>query len=204
MSNFLNLFGVPIYNENVDFRLDISTYNNLEYRRVEDNGYITDNHKILDLDIFSDLKNTIQNQIDIYARQVLHIKDDVKFEITSSWINKHLPGDWTQGHDHVNSLISGIYYIDSPQNGGDLVFHKDRSYVNLFPRIMSFEFTHWEPWNCEAWRIIPQTGDIVLFPSTLIHSVTKNKSNKQRFSLAFNVFPRGHLGSHLATGKIDL
>jgi len=33
-----------------------------------------------------------------------------------------------------------------------------------------------------------------LFPSTLMHSVAKNKSDVERISLSFNTFIRGKLG----------
>jgi hypothetical protein len=32
----------------------------------------------------------------------------------------------------------------------------------------------------------PEDGDIILFPSSLLHKIEKNPSNKQRVNMAFN------------------
>ena len=37
-------------------------------------------------------------------------------------------------------------------------------------------------------------GKLVLFPSNLMHRVEENKSNANRYSLAFNLYCRGNFG----------
>ena len=37
-------------------------------------------------------------------------------------------------------------------------------------------------------------GKLVIFPSNLMHRVEENKSDKNRYSLAFNLYCRGHFG----------
>ena len=39
-----------------------------------------------------------------------------------------------------------------------------------------------------------ENGKLVLFPSTLLHAVAKNKSDVERISLSFNTFIKGQLG----------
>ena len=39
------------------------------------------------------------------------------------------------------------------------------------------------------------SGDLVLFPSNLVHSVEQATGDHTRISLAFNVFVKGELGS---------
>ena len=46
-----------------------------------------------------------------------------------------------------------------------------------------------------------KTGDIVLFPSNLMHSVPKTEHDHTRVSLAFNSFWEGELG--FVKGAID-
>ena len=38
------------------------------------------------------------------------------------------------------------------------------------------------------------SGKLVIFPSNLMHRVKENKSDKNRFSLAFNLYCRGNFG----------
>ena len=40
-------------------------------------------------------------------------------------------------------------------------------------------------------NVTVKNGDLILFPSTLMHSVKTNTSNKERISLAFNSFIKG-------------
>ena len=37
-------------------------------------------------------------------------------------------------------------------------------------------------------------GKLVVFPSNLMHRVEENKSDENRYSLAFNLFCKGNLG----------
>ena len=43
--------------------------------------------------------------------------------------------------------------------------------------------------------MVPQNGDIYMFPSSTIHSVGENETNNDRHSLAFNVHIKGKLGT---------
>ena len=60
-----------------------------------------------------------------------------------------------------------MFYLQIPKNSGNLNFKSERS---------------------EIFELKPKTGKLVLFPSKLNHFVTKNKSDEQRISLAFNCF----------------
>jgi ectoine hydroxylase-related dioxygenase (phytanoyl-CoA dioxygenase family) len=50
-------------------------------------------------------------------------------------------------------------------------------------------------WNSDLWKVQVKNNTIVLFPSSLYHSVDKNESDYERVSIAFNVFARGEFGS---------
>ena len=43
-------------------------------------------------------------------------------------------------------------------------------------------------WNSESWWFPVKTGDVILFPSSLIHMVETKQGTNTRISLAFNVF----------------
>ena len=48
--------------------------------------------------------------------------------------------------------------------------------------------------NAESVSFEVNKGDVLLFPSTLSHSVDENFSNDTRYSLAFNAFVKGQFG----------
>ena len=87
------------------------------------------------------------------------------------WFNIAAPGESTGWHDHKErSELSGVYYLHVPDNSGDIHFRK---------KIDDKTF---------EWEMKSQTGKLILFDSNIEHSVPENKSNKNRISIAFNLF----------------
>ena len=87
------------------------------------------------------------------------------------WFNIARPGESTGWHDHKDrSVLSGVYYLKVPDNAGDILFRKrDKDKI-------------------VEWNIRSETGKLILFHSNIEHSVTINKSNHNRISIAFNLF----------------
>lgn len=203
------LFAVPLYRSNIGMIAgSIKTYvEGLEFEKMPaGNGDYTQSKNILEDPNLQDLKNKIQAHIDYFMYEVLDCKDTQTFEIQNSWINRHSSGDFAGTHNHSNSLISGVYYISVQDRSGAIQFEKNKSYFNLWPDLIDIEFNNdldkTNVFNAQAWAITPMDGDIVLFPSHLYHSVYENESNQKRYSLAFNVFPRGMLGGTLNTLRL--
>mgnify|MGYP001376642710 FL=1 len=87
------------------------------------------------------------------------------------WFNIAGPGESTGWHDHKErSELSGVYYLHVPDNSGDIHFRK---------KIDDKTF---------EWEIKSQTGKLILFDSSIEHSVPENKSKENRISIAFNLF----------------
>jgi len=203
------LFAIPLYNASLG-SLDpkIKQYiKSLEYERMPaGNGFYSIDKNILDKEECSVLKNKIQNHIDNLMYEVLNCDSKQSFEIQNSWVNKHEAGDCADSHRHNNSIISGVYYIEVDSLSGHIQFEKDKSYYNLWSDTVSIEMNNNDEklnfFNAEAWAINPKNNDLLLFPSHLYHSVSENKSDRIRYSLAFNVFPRGTLGGKLNTLRL--
>jgi uncharacterized protein (TIGR02466 family) len=90
-------------------------------------------------------------------------------------------------HDHANCLFSGVYYVQTPPDSGNLTFHDPRNArVFMQPKVTSFT-----PYIADAIDVEVQEGIIIVFPSWLKHGVAPNLSNRDRISLSFNyVFVR--------------
>jgi hypothetical protein len=74
-------------------------------------------------------------------------------------------------------------------NSGDIVFSNNIS--PLYPRELLVEIDNYDLLNSSKWTIRPKNKDILIFPSHLTHEVTPNTSDKNRYVLAFNIFPSG-------------
>lgn len=210
--NLTPLFAVPLYQANIGKdEQEVEFIKSQEFVRMPaDNGSYTVNKRILDDLQLKNLKTKIQSHIDQFMYEVLDCDKKLCFEIQNSWVNLHTKNDFAGSHRHSNSIISGVYYPEVDDKSGAIIFQKDKSYYNLWTDTIEIGFNYQQHqnqdrlniFNADAWGIYPKTGDIVLFPSLLYHSVTENLSDLTRYSLAFNIFPKGQFGDNLNSLKI--
>lgn len=192
------LFATPLYRSSIP-DIDVLTYKKLISFEWEHNeGFVTHTETaerhLLDRPEFAGLKKALQQKVDEYVYNVLGVQTDLSWPITTSWVNRSKPNDYHTQHWHSNSMVSGVFYIDTNPNSGAILFHKERNHKNLWSDQIAINFTSENDYNTEAVGILPNKNEVLLFPSVLNHSVLENTSNKDRYSLAFNVFPKGVLG----------
>jgi uncharacterized protein (TIGR02466 family) len=190
-----SLFGVPIYSADVDpiSSKSIDYIINLPFQRMQ-NGFITENVTLLDDPNCLEIKNKILNAFNDYAYNLLKIKPETEFYITTSWAVKFLPGGSAHEHSHTNSLFSGTLYLKAAEDTGQITFHNYQKYLNFSSPTISLEFTEQNIFNSSTWSITPVENQIIIFPSNLMHSVDMNNSKDDRISVAFNLFARGNFG----------
>lgn len=195
--NLINIFSTPIYFNNIKLEKNhISELLNEKYERIKiNNGFATTSKYVLNNKKLLNLKKEIIKNFNEYAYNFLHIKKHIKFKILNSWCTKHSYNDWSQTHHHENSLISGILYLKTFENSGDLILHRN-PFLCLFPSTVKIEFDKYTLNNSESFHIKPKQGDLIFFPSNLQHSVTKNLNKEDRYCCAFNLFPYGKFGSN--------
>ena len=105
------------------------------------------------------------------------------------WANINPPGGSNRAHQHPNSLWSGVYWIKTPKNCGQLKIDDPRSVACMTrPRQKDtkkpdrlWRETHYEP----------VAGRCIMFPSWLMHCVDPNESNDIRISVSFNFLQKG-------------
>jgi uncharacterized protein (TIGR02466 family) len=192
------LFSTPVYINNVgDFaRPDVRA---LEYTQTTPDGDVYNflssvDKNVLDRPEFKAVRDVCTRELEVYAREILLVNDNVEFYITNSWVNVHRRGQSAGGHVHNNSLISGVLYLQVNETSGDLVFHRDALSLLPFPPALDLDMRAFNIYNCKTWAYKPKTNDLVLFPSVVMHSADPNDSDVDRVCLAFNVFVRGEFG----------
>jgi hypothetical protein len=119
--------------------------------------------------------------------------EQLGWSLKEMWVNVLDTGGRQAMHNHANSFISGVAYLTRthpeartvfmrPLGGTDFSFKNDHAGV------------HTGPYNADKWiSMPPEPGDVVLFPSYLLHAVPTNPGER-RISLAFNAIPT-HLDS---------
>ena len=200
----LPLWATPVYTSTLEVDDNTKSFmKNLSYERVAaGNGYYSINKQVLNIDSMISFRETILKHVNLYARDVACVSKDIEFYVTNSWVMKHEPSDWSQTHCHTNSIFSGVYYFDIPENSGVFFFEKDGSCFNLFSTTIDLPVSTWNAFNSKAWQITPRNNMIIMFPSQLKHSVTRNDSQQERYCLAFNVFVKGEIKADLAELKL--
>lgn len=186
------LFSSPVYEDSVSSisKSSIDYIINTEYERMKSRlGNISVNKYILNADELQSLKLSILNHVDIYLRNILKIKKDLKFNLLNSWAVEHFPNDYSEDHRHLNSLFSGIVYIQTSKNCGDIIFGSHR--LHAFSDTIGFDFEEYNIFNSCSWCLTPEDNKILLFPSILSHRIGPNLSNSKRYSIAFNLFVEG-------------
>jgi len=194
--NLIQLFSIPLFYSNVG-ELDIQTKQLVKAMDYPDEAAghdHTQNKYILDLPEMSSISQKIDNAVQYFIQDVLEVDNEVGFKLENSWINRHSKGEFNTLHWHSNSMLSGVYYIDSAEGAGDIVFQKSHLWNNLFHDTVRVKYKNQNMLNADQFFIQPNAGDIVLFPSHLEHQVTPNLTDTPRYSLAFNYFPRGKVG----------
>lgn len=85
------------------------------------------------------------------------------------WFNAMAPGHATSEHTHDENdeLLSAVYYVEAPQDSGDLV---------LFDGPLTI-------------RVAPEAGILLFFPPDLPHAVETNRSGQPRLSIGINFGP---------------
>ena len=140
-------------------------------------------------DPMTTIKQEITSALQLYLDEIIKPKDDVKPYITQSWLNYTDENQYHHKHAHPNSFLSGVMYVNADPEKDKITFFNDSMYkqIKLFPK-------EWNLYNAESWFFTVKPGDIVVFPSSLIHMVEQKAGNNIRTSLAFNSFLRGAIG----------
>jgi len=135
---------------------------------------------------YKELNKEINKAIDATIKKILMLKN-INYRIFSSWLIKAKPQGFSDSHTHGNSWLSGVYYPKGDP-GFSIKFFYDNITKFFTPP------TEYNIFNSRDWVIIPEDNFLILFFSQLRHKVMPNQSKKDRFSLAFNLLPKGEFG----------
>ena len=193
-----SLFPTPIFQSEIPLKEGwLEHVKTLDYDRTAmDNGYISRDRDIFSHPELRSLKHEVSDAVRYFAYGQLKVCDYVYIDVCRAWGIKHMPNDWAQNHCHMNSIFSGIYYLDVTEHSGDLVIEKGQHSTNCFMTTLTPDVNYFNQYTQQSWRLKPETGMLVVFPSQIIHNVEKNLTQNERYSIAFDVFVRGKFGEH--------
>ena len=146
-------------------------------------GYQSNNLNLSDPHL-SSLQLHINEQTREYAK---FIRMEINsFRVQNMWININENKDYNEVHTHPGCLFSGVYYISTPDNCGDIEFFQSNSHL---------QNSHWNGVrfgsyileNSSSWFLPSTKNEVYIFPSFYEHRVQPNQSQSDRISISFNV-----------------
>lgn len=190
----LPLFSTPLYCTQIDIS-SAPDFSEITYHSDLERDFSIDNY-ILNQEKWSIIKNQVMTHICNFFYEEMHSKTDIKIEITTSIFNRGTPGQFHRKHNHANSILSGCLYFDFHPRC--IEFHRGNSQSLIWDKEY-FDFN-----NSEDWKTAPEPGLLLIWPSSLDHSVELMlPDDKTRYSLAFNTWISGDLTKNM-TGKLRL
>ena len=159
-------------------------YNDIKFKNKQ-------NHLLIDIqeNVYEcgEIIKNIKYVVDEYSRQygiITKSKNTLKF---ISWINIQTLDSILTDHIHIDTLgpctiVGGLYLKTDPLSNG-IFFHNPNPYINLYK-----ENGNYNEYNSLWYKMKPEIGDLILFPSWLRHGSNNEKNlSEERIVLSFNV-----------------
>ena len=109
-----------------------------------------------------------------------------KLTVTDWWININCPNSYNMQHTHPGAHFSGVYYLQVPENSGNIYFPNPWSFASAY-ELEAYTEEFKTKAHQHFFQIIkPKEGMLLVFPSHLVHGVDLNKSEEDRISISFN------------------
>lgn len=114
--------------------------------------------------------------------------EQLGWSLKEMWVNVLHTGGRQAMHNHANSFVSGVVYLTPTHPESRTVFMKSPGGTDFAFRNEHAQSTP-SAYSADKWvSPQPEPGDMVLFPSYLMHAVPPNPGER-RISLAFNAIP---------------
>ena len=195
MSELHILFPTPVYQNCLEFRPSelksmIDYVSNLDWASDKDiyegpNGETTK----LEADLLSEpelenLRKKIDEEVYNFAKSLQIDFGKHGLKRINSWGNLQKKGNYIKEHRHNNTQFSGVFYLQTPENSGDIIFTtRNATWINSY---WEPSLTGYDDLNSFEKRFRPQQCGIFLFPAHLDHYVTPSHSEEERYSISFN------------------
>ena len=195
MSDLHILFPTPVYQNFLEFRPSelksmIDYVSNLDWASDKDiyegpNGETTK----LEADLLSEpelenLRKKIDEEVYNFAKSLQIDFGKHGLKRINSWGNLQKKGNYIKEHRHNNTQFSGVFYLQTPENSGDIIFTtRNATWINSY---WEPSLTGYDDLNSFEKRFSPQQSGIFLFPAHLDHYVTPSHSEEERYSISFN------------------
>jgi hypothetical protein len=173
-----NMFALPLYvvrtNNWKEKKKQIN--NIIDYKKIEKKGLHT-----FGTDRQNDGKSYIKDFVQIFKEEIDDWLDEINQKeclITDIWTVRYKKGEFQSVHNHGTFGYSGVMYLDYVPR-----LHETTTFVSPFNDPFNGYLSWYSPNNIEE-------GDILFFPSVVLHHFYPNNSFITRRCIGFDIkFP---------------
>lgn len=139
---------------------------------------------------YAPILGEVNSALALISNALNYSKEHV-LKVTSMWSIINPPGNGNRSHCHPNSLWSGVYYVQAPENSGNIEFTDPRTVLVMNqPKYETKKKRPRDCWTKANYKPVP--GRMFIFPAWLYHSVASNVSKEagraaDRIIVSFNV-----------------
>jgi uncharacterized protein (TIGR02466 family) len=101
--------------------------------------------------------------------------------------NSYNPLDSDSPHFHFMTDLVGVFYLDMPEDSGDILFFETRGAVSFCWTDPYISTDRHGRQGRVYHRHTPKAGQLIMFPNYLFHTVETNLSNTHRISVVFDI-----------------
>ena len=125
-----------------------------------------------------------------FAKEFINNNEQV---LSNMWINMSLYKDANKIHNHPGADISGVYYVKTPADCGNIVFeHPAHDVFSYYLNQKGTIIEEFNEYNSPSWCKPTGENRLYLFPGWLKHYVEPNlNKTEERISISFNTHQKG-------------
>jgi len=166
--------------------------------RNNDGNKTSVNNNLFDCPEIAEIARFCEESVAEYFKEIYAPKFEVQPYITQSWANYTSKGQFHHKHEHPNSFVSGVFYVQAQQDIDRIYFYKNGYQQIKLPT------DNYNLFNSDSWWLGVKTGQLVLFPSHLTHMVQTVQTDETRISISFNTFLKGYVGNDMELTGLHL
>tara|TARA_B100000902_G_scaffold349805_1_gene358638 strand:- start:1070 stop:1702 length:633 start_codon:yes stop_codon:yes gene_type:complete len=184
--SIMNLYSTPVYTtqiENFD-NVQNEMFSALNEKAEFQMNPVWASHYLTD--IFFNLNVIEKFELNAFTVELTkHIQNYCKYlnyngncRITESWFSLFKKGNYGHMHHHGSSDLSGVYYVKTNGEDGNLFFDSPNPHLGTSKLYHKLTPRH---------EFKPIEGNLMLFPGWLMHGIQTNTTDNERISLSFNI-----------------
>ena len=143
--------------------------------------------------LFDDLQRKIGSIIRDYVEELDVDSSRIDFYYQRSWATVTQRDEHIYAHKHLQSHISFAYYLLKPESSGDLQFTMQEVPNEFSPMVFGTSkpesglIRNLTLRNTKVLNVEAKEGDILVFPSKILHATQPNMSDNPRISISGDV-----------------